>query len=750
MPPRTYYAHTLEGYPETAWQTLPNHLHETASLAAQFASAFQSEEWAWLAGLWHDMGKYQDAFQARLRGEAVSVDHASIGAVNAAQSGPSALSLAFLIAGHHAGLANWVERTGSGPTPLKERLSKCKAAYDKCRQSIPKELADQEIPNLPDFLQAEASSNPKAAQRHTSYWMRMLFSALVDADYLDTERFMQPQRFEDRGGWDSIETLWTALDTYLKEFTRGLAEEVRNTPVNLARSTLLSDCLERASLPPGLFSLPAPTGSGKTLSSMAFALCHAVKHGLERVIVVLPYTSIIEQNAEVYRDVLGPANVLEHHASLTPERRRETLGDELTTQHQRAEENWDAPVIVTTTVQFFESLHANRPSRCRKLHRLARSVIILDEVQALPPGLLLPILDSMNELLNHYGCSIVLSTATPPALTRRESLPLGLPEPASIPAKPEEHFQTLARVHYQWPQPEEQALDWHELASQLSRYKQVLTVVDRRAHAYELAKTLLEQTGEQPFHLSTLMCPAHRLALIERIRERLKNGEPCRVVSTQLIEAGVDLDFPVVYRALAGLDHIVQAAGRCNREGRLERGEVIVFRPPQEPPPGTLRRGMHVTESMLKESEGSLDPDTPEVFERYFRHFYGQPQDERNILREAQSFNFANIAAQFKLIDDTNQMSIVCPYEGGSEAVEAFRTAQEQDRLSREEFRGLQAYLVQVYIPQLESLAESGAVLELSDRLFELAPGQLSRYDPIYGLILAGDFQTDPAELITA
>jgi CRISPR-associated endonuclease/helicase Cas3 len=737
------YAHTREGRPVHEWEPLEEHLDKVAGLAGCFAAAFDSGDWGRVAGLWHDLGKYRPAFQERLRNPGIRAEHAVVGACHAARTLPEVgLPLAFVITGHHGGLPNF-EVAGDGRrTPLKTRVQAGMAFYEEIGGLAPPSIYEPPLPDLQEFLRLAPGEAPGKAKKRQAFWIRFLFSALVDADYLATESFMCPERMQERAVYPEIKVLGELLSAHIDR----IAEKAEDTRVNRSRAEILACCRAAAHKPAGLFSLTVPTGGGKTLAGMDFALRHAVLHDLRRVIVVLPYTSIIEQNAQVYRDTLGAENVIEHHANLSPEQRREQLGDEITRQHERAEENWDAPVIVTTSVQFFESLFANATSRCRKLHNIARSVIILDEVQTLPPALLLPILHALNNLLDHYGCTVVLSTATPPALTQRDSLEHGLPEAAPIIPEPECLFRALSRVRYHWPTMDAQPPTWEEISFQLAEYKQVLVIVDRRADAYDLARELAQQTGEPVVHLSALMCPAHRKEVIERIKSALQAGETCRVVSTQLVEAGVDLDFPVVYRALAGLDRIVQAAGRCNREGKREWGEVYLFQPPKSPPPGEMRKALDQTRILL--AEGVPDVESPEVFDRYFRGFYGQATDVKNILRECDGFNFETIARKFKLIEDANQVTVVCPWGDAAACVSVFRQAAEAEKLYRDHYRALQPYLVQIYTQQAYSLMSDGVTMEVAAGLYELSPGHTRRYDPEYGLCL-GQAMADPAEFIT-
>ncbi len=565
------------------WQLLSDHLTNAAELAESFAEAFGSSDWGQLAGLWHDIGKYRQEFQQKLRGANVSVDHSGAGAALARERDDKlGLFLALAIAGHHSGLANIVS-TECGPKPLKQRLRENIPVLEAIRSDLPNEIAERPVPDLPAFLWRAPKGRPdiQMERRRRAFWTRFLFSALVDADRLNSEAFADPTVAATRSRYADIADLKNRLDACINDKVANLSAEAREREVNKARSEVLRACRSAAEDRPGIFSLTVPTGGGKTLSSMSFALRHTKHHGLRRIIVVIPYTSIIEQNAEEYRNALGAENVIEHHSNLNPETREARYGDDLVRRHELACENWDAPVVVTTTVQFFESLFSNHPSRCRKLHNIARSVVILDEVQTLPEQFLVPIVDALNELVSNYGCSIVLSTATPPALAARNSFPAGLRNVRPIITAPLALFQRLSRVSYTWPAADDKPAGWDELAAELADEPQVLVVVHRRKDARELATQLGARTdNDSAVHLSALMCPAHRSAVLKQVNATLLTGAPCRLVSTQLIEAGVDIDFPVVYRALAGLDSVVQAAGRCNREGRLARGRVVVYRAP--------------------------------------------------------------------------------------------------------------------------------------------------------------------------
>jgi CRISPR-associated endonuclease/helicase Cas3 len=575
--------------PQGKTHDLARHLYDTAQLVADFASAFDSAGFGRCAGLWHDLGKNALDVQARLAQSADAhieggpgsgrVDHSSAGALYALDTLKAGLGLplSFVIAGHHAGLADKVD--------LDNRLAGKRDRLQAALANPAKVVPPAERPVPPSFLQAAPGVSAEDLKRRYELWVRMLFSCLVDADFLDTERHFQEQQFRLRGHYLSLAQLKERFD---KELERRFAQALPSK-VNYIRNQVRAACQAKGrGCPQGVFTLNGPTGCGKTLASMAFALEHAARHQLERIIVVLPFTSIIDQNAKVYRDFFGAENVLEHHASIDlDDPTRENPASRV------ARENWDAPIIVTTSVQLLESLLANRTSRCRKLHNVARSVLIFDEVQTLPIAHLTPILDVLKELVRAYQVTLVLSTATQPALKHRSwglgQVFLGFEKTTEIVEDVDRTFEALKRVEVKWPADLQQPKTWDELAKEVRQEEEVLVIVHKRDDARQLAELLPDS-----IHLSALMCPKHRLQVIERIkteleanhmrRERKELTRPLRVVSTQLVEAGVDLDFPVVYRALAGLDAIAQAAGRCNREGRLDRlGQVRVFAAPTEP-----------------------------------------------------------------------------------------------------------------------------------------------------------------------
>ncbi len=732
-----YLAHSLPGRPESDWHALEEHLRAVADLAASFALDFGSDEWAHLAGLWHDLGKYHDDFQGYLRGELNRVPHAIVGALHCIErSGQLAVPLAFTIAGHHTGLTN----LASTPTHL--AISPLKAALDlqtnkqlksASLKNAPDTLLSQALPTVPSHLQ----SSGEATNRSAEFWIRFLFSCLVDADFLDTEEFFERgKRSGATSRSDSVHELHLKLQDYLRDLQRTSSD----TQVNRPRKSVLQSCQDSATLEPGMFSLTVPTGGGKTLSSMAFALRHAEIHDLRRVIVAIPYTSIIEQNAHVYRQVFGIDNIIEHHSNLDP--KKETRRNKL------ASENWDAPIIVTTNVQFFESLFSNRSSRCRKLHNIARSVIVLDEAQTVPPEFLLPILDALKELVTNFGCSVVLSTATQPALNQRESLKQGLSNVREIMSDPGRMFRALKRTEVLWAGPgkvnaehRQAPIEWHDLAREIQDHDQVLAIVHKRQDARDLALLMPE---EGTIHLSALMCARHRSDRLAQVKQALENGQRCRLVSTQLVEAGVDIDFPVVFRALGGLDSIAQAAGRCNREGNLDKGKLVLFMAPTSPPDGIPKKGLEATLSLLDEFGGCLDINDPVAFEHYFRQLYARATlDTQGIQADRQSFNFANVAEKFELIQDWTTKSIVVPYEQSEARLQELRFRGP----NRYTLRALQPFVVNIYPNQFHELESAGALEPIADTVFALMPSYRHLYSSVYGLILDESAMADPEAL---
>jgi CRISPR-associated endonuclease/helicase Cas3 len=749
MEDKRFYAHSKEGRTEEEWQLLEEHLKNVADLACLFARAFDSGDWAYLGGLWHDLGKYQAEFQDKLFGKKTAVEHSGAGAAFAFQVNKDlGLPLSFIIAAHHAGLPNLKRSDPDQPVPLHDRIINNHYLLERITHQIPDAILHHKLPVLPPHLSTIPTAGTKAfLSRNMEFWIRFLFSALVDADRLDSEEVADPKQKKRRYFYDSIEELLQRVDKFMDLKIQNLKEDEKKLEINKKRFQILQDCKQAAEMPPGFFALTVPTGGGKTLAGLSFALRHASEYDLCRVIVVIPYTSIIEQNASVYRQAIGAESVVEHHSNLDPLKKIEILGEEITQRHDLAVENWDAPVIVTTTVQFFESLFSNLPSRCRKLHNIAKSVIILDEVQTLPPSYLLSIVEALNELVLNYHCSVVLSTATPPALAARQHFEMGLKDIRPIIADSNALFSTLKRVEYAWPSIDDTPKEWDRLADELSQYRQVLAVVHRRNDTKELALHLKQQLPdpETVFHLSALMCPAHRLHVLEQIRDRLNQGQPCRVVSTQLVEAGVDVDFPIVYRALGGLDSIIQAGGRCNREGRLTMGKVIIFKSPTYPPSGTPKKALACMESLIKEKNGNPDPYDLGLIDRYFRMLYMiEDLDANHVQSLRQEFNFASVAQNFQLIEDGFTRSIIVPY---SDAEKRVQTLKEQGP-NRDIFRSLQPFIVNVYTNGFDRLYRMGALEQISEGIFYLSPICSHLYDESLGLLMDEDSAIDPRKLI--
>jgi CRISPR-associated endonuclease/helicase Cas3 len=714
---------------------LEDHLRAVAELAARHASQMGSADWAQLAGLWHDLGKYAKEFQRRIKsvsgydpdahleGPVGRVDHSTAGALHAVeQFGVHGRILAYLIAGHHAGLPDW-HAGETGGAALNARLGDKNHLARALSQPIPPAI----------LAQTKPASPPVGKSDGFALWVRMLFSCLVDADFLDTEAFMDEGKAAQRAGYPAVEKLLQQFNSHMNQTFSGAAP----TQVNRIRAEVLRQCREKAHDVPGLFSLTVPTGGGKTLSSLAFALQHAAQHGKRRVIYVIPYTSIIEQTANIFRDIFSDA-VVEHHSNLDPDK-AETVKSRLAT------ENWDAPIIVTTNVQFFESLFAARTSRCRKLHNIVNSVVVLDEAQLLPPEFLQPILTAMNLLAQHYGVTFVLSTATQPALNSRSGFGWtfkGLDGVREIVSDPDSLYRDLERVTVELPENLHQTQSWDEIAECVQRHEPVLAVVNSRADARELHRRLPKGT----LHLSALMCGEHRSRVIADIKQRLKDGEAVRVVSTQLVEAGVDVDFPVVYRALAGLDSIAQAAGRCNREGKLERGEVFVFVPPKPAPPGHLRRAAETTVSLLFESREN--PLHRELFQSYFEQLYWKAPslDKQGIegLLKANGqgeVQFRTAAQRFQLIDESGYRNVIVRYGDSPMLIGRLQKEGPERWLMRK----LQRYTVSLPDYQFRKLLSNGDVREVYPDMFAQMADAL--YHAELG-VLVDDTNIDPSALI--
>ncbi len=716
-----YYAHSLRNRPQAEWQPLKEHLLNVAEITKKFAESFNAGEWGYVAGLLHDIGKYSQEFQVmlakvadndvNLEGKIGHPDHSTAGAqeINKLKGGLGRL-IAYAIASHHSGLLDGK----SNEACLYARLKKNIPDYSSCPSDFIE--VKNKITTLP-FTPAEKNNERIAFQ--LQLFIRMLFSSLVDADFLDTEAFMDKDKSSLRKSYLELSDMRKQLIKALDKLSR----EAPDTLINKRRREILRQCLDKSHTKPGLFSLTVPTGGGKTLSSLAFAMEHAVKHRMRRIIYVIPYTSIIEQNANIFKNIFGDDAVLEHHSNFEM--------NENNYQSQLASENWDAPLVVTTNVQFFESLFHNKTSQSRKIHNIANSVVILDEAQMIPVSLLKPCMEVLRELAESYKNTIVLCSATQPAISKTDEFKNGLENVREIIEEPIKLYNEFNRVEITSLSKTQEKTSDVEVAQKISEHKQVLCVVNTRKHARLLYEQISNKEGL--YHLSALMCPVHRSKVIKKIKQTLENNEQCRVVSTQLIEAGVDIDFPVVFRSAAGIDSIAQSAGRCNREGRLGRsGKVYVFYPENVLPIGHLRQSAEVTETIMRKYTDLLSPDT---IKEYFRHLYWRNQDSLdkygiiNILMEGLShdsevnFSFKAISEKFRVIDNTME-SIVIPYnDEAKEIVKQLRFAEFPKGLLRK----VQRFCVQVYPNVLRELFKDGAIRLLSGNFFELLNEHLYR-----------------------
>lgn len=686
---RLFFAHSGRLPDGSDWEHLPVHLREVAELAALYGERLGLAPLCRLAGWLHDLGKYNPLVQRRIGGADIAVDHSTAGAAEVLRrvTGNERLFgelIAYAIAGHHAGLP---DRRGTTGGSLAERIARFDpASLDPVWKTELDLAAEPLTPALP-----WASNTPDLAFQ-IALAGRMLFSALVDADFKATERFYQglEGRQPDRD-WpalaERIEDLIGALDSRLAAFG------APSGPVMAERAHILAHVRSRAAEPPGLFTLTVPTGGGKTLTSLAFALEHARRHGKHRIIYAIPFTAIIEQTARQFREILGEDVVLEHHSSIEPEQGATGRADMDFGQKGKlrlAMEDWAAPIVVTTNVQLFESLFAARTSRARKLHNIAQSVIVLDEAQTLPRPLLLPVLRMLEALTRDYGCTIVLCTATQPALDARRltgGLPLAgrelAPDPSGL-------TERLRRITLSDAGP----LDDAALVADLAGVPQGLVIVNSRKHALALYGAGRAAGLDGLVHLSTRMCAAHRHPMLKAIREELRQGRPCRVISTSLIEAGVDIDFPRVWRAEAGLDQVAQAAGRCNRDGRRPVDESIVtlFEAPEHGLPSELKQ---LSDARKRMQRDFADLFSPEAMERYFREVYwalgAERLDAKGILKlfafdnGGTEFAYRTAAERFRMIE-SGMVPVVVPRDAhareaiarlGIEAVSSGRLARD-------------------------------------------------------------------------
>lgn len=721
-----YYAHTSGATGE--WHKLADHLQAVAERARSFAEPFGAGDLAYWVGLLHDIGKinplFQEYLQAPARGKIPrKTPHSIWGAallyqvVGRANKNEGWKELALPILGHHGRLPDG----GVAAQRLLDFLVKEPTALEAMKSYIEKlavKLPSLKFSALPPFRREVR--------------IRMLFSALVDADWLDTDQYYTPENAKERENWPNLTELWEQFQVDQRDMLAELqARHEHNTSVNQVRREVYGACLEAAAGPQGVYRLTVPTGGGKTRSGLAFALCHALENDLRRIIVAIPYTSIIDQTVHVFRDIFGDEAVLEHHSQVQiPEEDEEQSPDAV--RLQLATENWDAPLIVTTTVQLFDSLFSNRRSRVRKLHNVAESVIVLDEVQTLPPELLAPTLDVLRTLVEEYKVSLVLSTATQPTFEEGRYLQAfsGL-EIREIVPQYHQHFKRLRRVAYER---RTEPFTWEDLAEEVGGLPQVMVVLNARKDALALLNALGKD--EDAFHLSTLLCGAHRRAVLDEVKRRLKDKRPVRLVSTQVVEAGVDLNFPVVYRAIGPLDRIVQAAGRCNREGNLIHGQVVIFEPVEgRAPGGPYKIGMEKAKFLLHTHPIDSLHD-PEIYREYFKRVFDDVDvDKKRIQEYREALNYPEVAKHFHLIDE-DTVTVVVPYGSALEQL-----AEWQREPSRRAWQRLQPYLVSLYQYEAARLEKEGWVLDLGNGMRQWEGG----YDIRLGIKQSA---YDPADLV--
>jgi len=715
-----YIAHTKNTYGD--YHQLKEHLQGTADKAIKFVSKWNegAVDLAKILGQLHDIGKYSQQFQDYLLDDGNSVEHSIAGSAYLMQKSEIDYReiLAFIIAGHHSGLHNRGD--------LKTKLGK------KSKQNF----VQDSISRFEDNSNYEAKCNnivdlDMNDKLEVEFLIRMLFSSLVDADFLDTEEHFNIRKYYKREleQYD-LHKLWK---TFKKDQAK-LQKSSEETFVNQIRQSIYKKVINKAEIKNCFCSLTVPTGGGKTRTGLGFALKHGVYNGMDRVIVVIPYTNIIEQTAKTYRNILGEDKVLEHHSNFDFTEK----DNEKENKIKLATENWDMPVVVTTSVQFFESLFSSKVSRSRKIHNITNSVIILDEVQTLPPGYLSAILQVMKQLVHKYSSTIVFSTATQPAFKSRNEFN-GIQNIKEIAPEPELYYKKLKRVEYNFNYIEEK-MSWEDVVNKMLEKKQALTVVNTRDSAREVFSELNKSEARNIYHLSTYMCARHRSKILKEIKRKLKNKENCYLVSTQLIEAGVDIDFPLVLRALAPLDSIVQAAGRCNREGNLEKGHVIVFEPQEANlPSGIYKTATGKSKLFLDNPEKLQDPN---IFYDYFNTLYSDVNlDKSNIQELRKSFSFRDVAHKFKLIPDDTVNVIIENTQLVDKLPVNLNVIKKKEFISRDEWRKLQPFIVSLRKYKVNDLLQQGLINKLIEDVY-VWTGKYDQDEGIKKEYTSGDFIT--------
>lgn len=717
-----YYGRKAEIEGETTYQLLKEHLENVAELCEEFISPITSKKIGIVLGYLHDVGKYSEDFQRRIRGENIRVPHADGGAKILEQyysntANPIYRLMTYVVYGHHNGLHDY----GTPAQGMCKQLRVSSTDISEWKNEL--EILPTIVPQ--DLMLKLRGTDKEVIAFTLQFYTRFLLSCLVDADRIDAQNFPYGEASKAMSENIPMEILKQRYDEYMSKIKKG----AKISKLNTIRNKILGDCLEKGTQKPGIYSLTVPTGGGKTLSSLGFALTHAVKHKQKRIIYAIPFTSIIEQNAQVFADVLGRENVLEHHSNYeNPYSKKEEL-----IKFQLAQENWHEPIVVTTNVQFFETLFSHKASKVRKLHNIAQSIIILDEIQSLPNKYIKPCLAALNELVENYGCTIVLCSATQPEY-HKNKLFLEEVQIQEIIQEPIQLFIELKRTEEYYMG----ELSIEEISNKIRRDRQVLCIVNTKRHARDLFNLLKGEVN--CFHLSTNMHPKHRKDVLHTIRTLLNEGEPCRVISTQLIEAGVDIDFPIVYRSITGIDSIVQAAGRCNREGKLDKGNVYVFKP-EEDYIGKeyLALVAAIGEMILNKNKGSLEVGS---ISEYFKQLFdvtNQNLDYYHILKICANgienpkdikFDFEEISYKFKFIENQGY-SLIIPTE---EEVNVLIEQIKYTHSVKFAIRKLAPYTISVKKYELDALEEAGALRVVEGSLLVL--DGLQFYDEKLGLVL--------------
>jgi CRISPR-associated endonuclease/helicase Cas3 len=703
-----YIAHKRDDGTE---QSVKEHLGNTAKLAADFAKKFGCEESGRAEGLNHDLGKYSKGFQNRIQNDGPKVDHATAGAKSLYKQ--NLFFLAYPVACHHTGLVNSGSKADGSGSSFYARMNKDVEDYSAYKKEI---SLDINVPKIYEEVgKKQRTMDKKNPTYSVSFLIRMLYSCLVDADYLDTESFMSNETVQ-RGSKTTLPDLKNKLDDYV----HGWLQTNETKTINGRRSEILKKCIETGnSSTQGFFKLTVPTGGGKTISSLAFALHHAVTNHLDRIIYVIPYTSIIEQAAQVFREILGEDVVLEHHTGA------EFSEDEKEANYyQLASENWDIPIIVTTNVQFFESFYGKKSSKCRKLHNVSNSVVIFDEAQMIPVNMMTPCLKVIDELVSRYNASVVLCTATQPAI---EQLDFVSKEATELCPRVEQQFEFFDRVTYCF----DGEINESDLVNRLQNEHQALCIVDTRKRAQEVFDLI---NGEGVFHLSASMYPEHRKRVLSEIKDRLKKDAKCILISTSVIEAGVDVDFQTVYRQMSGIDSIIQAAGRCNREGKKRKEDCVVhiFEFDDHKNPWSKKIEYEIGRKTVNDPSSLKQLETIKGYYQQLYTLYGDRLDEKKVMDcfVGKHFEFEDANKKFKIIDSDTASLYVFDNDPGM-----IDEILQMEKLNKLMIRMLSKNVVQLNRYKAQKLFDDGHILKIAGTEDMYVLSDLSLYDANKGFL---------------